>query len=47
MGQTFLYAAEVKKGKVKIDKNEHFGYKWMNFESAIRKVTLPIKEFSC
>ena len=40
IGQTFsLYAAEVKNGKVKIDKNEHLGYKWMNFEQAMRKVT--------
>lgn len=39
IGQTFsLYAAEVKKGKVKIDKLEHKGYKWLNFEQAEKKV---------
>ena len=40
MGQTFsLYAAEVRKGKVKIDKREHRGYVWLNFEDAARRVT--------
>jgi len=40
IGQTYsLYAAEVKKGKVKIDRKEHSGYKWMNFEGAIKKLT--------
>jgi 8-oxo-dGTP pyrophosphatase MutT (NUDIX family) len=38
-GQTFsLYAAEVKKGKVKIDRKEHAGYKWLSFEQAEKKV---------
>ncbi len=38
-GQTFsLYAAEVKKGKVRIDKREHSGYKWMRFREAVKKV---------
>lgn len=42
IGQTFsLYAAEVKKGKVKIDKKEHSGYKWMSFEQAVKKVRFP------
>lgn len=39
IGQTFsLYSAEVKKGKVKIDKKEHSGYKWMDFEEAVKKI---------
>ena len=32
-GQTFsLYAVEVEKGKVKIDRLEHSDYKWLRFE---------------
>jgi len=39
VGQTFsLHAAEVKKGKMKIDKKEHAGYKWLDFEKAVKKV---------
>src|SRR4030042_2225932 len=39
MGQTFsLYAAEVKRRKVKIDRKEHSGYKWLRFGEAIKKV---------
>ena len=39
IGQTFsLYAAEVQNGKVKIDKKEHCGYKWFDFEKAGKKV---------
>jgi len=39
IGQTFsLYAAEVKNGKVKIDKKEHCGYKWFDFDVAVRKI---------
>ena len=42
MGQTFsLYAAEVKRGKVKIDKKEHSGFKWLPFEDAVKKVRFP------
>ena len=40
IGQTFsLYAAEVKKGKIKIDKHEHSGYKWLEFNEAMKKLT--------
>ncbi|MDD5012639.1 MAG: NUDIX domain-containing protein [Candidatus Nanoarchaeia archaeon] len=40
VGQKFyLYAAEVEKGKVKIDKLEHSGYKWADFKGAIKKLT--------
>ncbi len=39
MGQTFsLYAAEVRKGRVKIDRKEHSGFRWMTFGEAVRKV---------
>jgi 8-oxo-dGTP pyrophosphatase MutT (NUDIX family) len=39
VGQTFtLFAAEVKKGKVKVDRKEHSGFKWMNFKQALRSV---------
>jgi len=38
-GQTFsLFAAEVKKGKVRFDKKEHLGYEWLDFEEAVKKV---------
>ena len=34
-GQTFkLYAVEVKKRKVSIDKREHTGYKWLEYKKA-------------
>jgi 8-oxo-dGTP pyrophosphatase MutT (NUDIX family) len=39
IGQTFsLYAVRVKNGKVKIDKKEHTGYKWFDFDTAVKKV---------
>jgi 8-oxo-dGTP pyrophosphatase MutT (NUDIX family) len=39
-GQKFsLYAVEVKKGNVKIDKREHSGYEWNQFNKAIKKLT--------
>lgn len=42
IGQTYyLYAVEVKKGKIKIDKLEHSDYKWLEFEKAIQKLTWP------
>lgn len=41
-GQTFrLFCAEVRKGKVKIDKKEHSGFKWMSFNQAVRSVRFP------
>jgi 8-oxo-dGTP pyrophosphatase MutT (NUDIX family) len=40
IGQTFsLYAVEVKKEKVKIDKKEHSDYKWLKFKKAVKKLT--------
>jgi len=39
-GQKFsLYAVEVQKGKVTIDRKEHSGFEWKNFEGAIKKLT--------
>ena len=39
-GQEFsLYAVEIKKGKVKIDGFEHSGYKWVEFNEAVKKLT--------
>ena len=40
IGQTYhLYAVEVKKGKVILDKKEHSDYKWLESEKAIKKLT--------
>ena len=42
IGQTYrLFAVEVKKGKVKIDRIEHSDYRWMSFEEAKKKLTWP------
>lgn len=41
-GQTFsLYAAEIKKGKVKLDKKEHSGFRWVNFSEALKMLKWP------
>lgn len=40
VGQDFLlYAAEVEKNKVLIDKREHSDYKWVSFKDAEKKLT--------
>lgn len=40
IGQTYsLYAVEVKKGKVSLDKVEHSGYKWLAFKEAFKKLS--------
>ncbi len=40
MGQTYsLYSAEIKPGLIKLDKQEHAGYHWLNFEKALKKLT--------
>ncbi|MDP2628463.1 MAG: NUDIX domain-containing protein [Nanoarchaeota archaeon] len=40
LGQSYsLYAVEVKKGKVKVDKKEHSDYKWLDFKKSERKLT--------
>jgi len=44
IGQTYqLFAAEMKKGngKLKLDKIEHNGYKWVSFKEAYKKLTWP------
>ena len=39
-GQTYkLFSVEVKDTKVKYDKIEHSGYKWLNFQEAIKLLT--------
>lgn len=36
-GQTFsLYAVEIKKEKIRLDKLEHSDYKWVSFKKAIK-----------
>ena len=36
-GQTFsLFAAEIKKGKIKLDPKEHNGHKWVDFSHALK-----------
>jgi len=41
-GQTYsLYAAEIKFGKIKLDRIEHSGYKWLEFRDAVKKLTWP------
>lgn len=40
IGQSFvLYAVEASHGKVKIDKKEHSSYIWLDFKSAMKKLT--------
>jgi len=42
VGQSYvLYAVEVRKKKVKIDKLEHSDYKWLDFRQAMKKITWP------
>ena len=42
IGQSYvLYAAEIKMGKVKLDRIEHSGYKWLGFKDALRTLTWP------
>lgn len=41
-GQKFyLYSSEVKMGRVKIDKKEHTGFKWVDFKTAIKMLRWP------
>ncbi len=40
VGQTYtLFSAEVKGKKIVFDKKEHFGYRWVSFEKAMRKLS--------
>ena len=40
IGQTFsLYAAEVVRGKIKLDEHEHSTYEWLDFDDALERLT--------
>ena len=40
IGQTYiLYSAEIIPGNIKLDREEHSGYEWMNFEDAFKRLT--------
>ena len=40
IGQKFiLYSAQIPKKKITLDKNEHSDYKWVDFKTAIKKLT--------
>jgi bis(5'-nucleosidyl)-tetraphosphatase len=42
IGQTYsLYSIQVGAGKVKIDKSEHSGHKWVGFDQAIKMLKWP------
>lgn len=42
IGQTYiLFSAQVKEGKIKIDKKEHTNHVWLPYEKAIKKLTWP------
>jgi len=42
IGQTFtLFSVEVKKGKIILDKNEHYSAKWETFNKALKIITHP------
>lgn len=42
IGQSYvLYAAEVKRRKIKLDRIEHSGHKWLGFADAEKKLTWP------
>jgi 8-oxo-dGTP pyrophosphatase MutT (NUDIX family) len=48
VGQTYhLFAVRVEKGngKLKLDKGEHDGYKWVSFEEALKKLTWPNQRY--
>lgn len=42
MGQSYrLYSVQIKYGKIRLDKIEHSGYKWLEFKDAVKKLTWP------
>ncbi|MDD5331583.1 MAG: NUDIX domain-containing protein [Candidatus Nanoarchaeia archaeon] len=42
IGQEYsLFAAEIKNKKVKIDRKEHSGYRWLEYEKALKLLTFP------
>jgi 8-oxo-dGTP pyrophosphatase MutT (NUDIX family) len=41
-GQTWkLFAAKVKEGRVRVDKKEHSGFKWVDYKTAEKMLTWP------
>ena len=47
IGQEFsLYFAEVEKSKVKIDKKEHSGFRWVSFPVAFKSLEWPNQKIS-
>ncbi|MBT4376395.1 NUDIX domain-containing protein [archaeon] len=41
-GQTYiLFSVQVKKGKLKLDKKEHYSAKWLTFDKALKIITHP------
>lgn len=41
-GQSYLlYSAEVKSEKVKFDKREHSGFKWLEYQEALKSLSWP------
>jgi bis(5'-nucleosidyl)-tetraphosphatase len=45
IGQTYqLFAAEVKRKKIKLDKLEHKGYQWLPFKQALKILDFPEKK---
>ena len=46
-GQTYiLFIAELKNKKIRLDKREHDGYKWVDYKTAIRRLSFPEKRKS-
>ncbi|MFA5856001.1 MAG: NUDIX domain-containing protein [Candidatus Pacearchaeota archaeon] len=44
IGQTYtLFSAEVKPGKISMDKKEHSGYKWVSYKKALELLSFPNK----
>jgi len=42
LGQTYdLFSAEVSCERIRIDKKEHSGYKWLSFKQALKLLTWP------
>lgn len=40
IGQEYkLFSAQISKGKIKLDKKEHSGFKWLSYNLALKKLT--------
>lgn len=45
IGQTYqLFSAEIKNKKIRFDKKEHSGYKWLDFDKAFSLLSFPDKK---